>query len=111
MTHTWNVTYEIVTDASAAEGDAAERGFVAEGVSFREAWSLWSQIGGHVEADTCPVSLRWPPRWLTTYGDANYREGTTESRGLHFPDHITASSRLRVARLARCYGVERKGRR
>lgn len=106
MTNAWNVTYEIVTEESAMQGDAAERGFVIEGVSFRDAWGAWSRIGGHVEANTCPVSLEWPPEWLTVYGDTDFRTGEAESRGLHFPDHITASSRLRVARLARCYGVE-----
>ena len=37
---TFNVTYEIVTEESAAEGDAEERGFIAEGLTLRDAVDL-----------------------------------------------------------------------
>src|SRR5690606_18229007 len=69
----FNVTYEIVTPESAEVGDAAERGFVAKGVSLREAVDL---IGGVAHsADTWPCTLANPPRWFTNEA---YNEGTRE---------------------------------
>jgi len=92
----FHVTYEIVTPESAEVGDAAERGFVAEGVSLREAVDL---IGGVAHsADTWPCTLANPPRWFTNEA---YNEETrgVENRSLHLPRNVTPSSAIRVARL------------
>jgi len=98
----FNVTYEIVTPESAEFGDAEERGFVAKGVSLREAVDL---IGGFAHsADTWPCTLANPPRWFTNEayneGTREYFEfGREERRSLHLPWNVTPSSAIRVARL------------
>jgi len=91
----FDVTYEIVTHESAAEGEAEERGFVAEGVSLREAYKL---VGCYaLEADCWPVH---GPRWFTNFEyDEDFRTGARESRSLHLPNHLTEASRMRIARL------------
>lgn len=100
----FSVTYETVTDESAEHGDAAARGYVLESCTLREAID---ELGcGHVEADCYPVTLHTAPRWFTCYHGIDYRTGNDESRALHVPDTITAASRLRLARLLRCYGVQ-----
>ena len=38
MSKGFNVTYEIITEESAEQGDAEERGFLLENVTFREAF-------------------------------------------------------------------------
>lgn len=105
MRNTWNVTYEIVTPESAEDGDAAEHGFLIEDASFRDAIDAWSHGGAYTEADSCPISLAYPPRWFTVQDDPSYRDGSQESRSLHIPDHVTPASRVRLARVFRCYGL------
>jgi hypothetical protein len=101
----FNVTYEIVTPESAEQGDAEERGFLLEDARLREAVDLCESCGTLVEADSSPLSREQPPRWLTFYGDLDYRDGSQESRSLHLPEGITPSSALRIARLVGCYGL------
>jgi hypothetical protein len=104
----FNVTYDIVTPESAAEGDAAERGFIAEGVPLREALELVQETESSacerqgVDASDSNVGAA---RWLTVYNGPNFRTGDAESRSLHFPESLSAPSRVRIARLLRCYGV------
>lgn len=97
------VTYERVTDESAVDGDAAERGYISRGSTLREAVEAFRDVrraNGYVEANECPVEA---PRWLTSYGE--HEDGVSESRSLHFPDTVTPASRRRLARLLDCYGV------
>lgn len=101
LTQGFSVTYEIVTQESAEYGDAAERGFHAENVSFRQAMSDIPQ--GHIEANCYPID--GGVRWFTSYGETDCY-GETESISLHLPDNITPSSRLRIARYLECYGTE-----
>jgi len=98
------VTYEIVTEESAQHGDAAARGYLLEDCTLREAVDTLG--AGHIEADSYPVTLATAPRWFTCYHGIDYRTGNDESRALHVPDSVTAASRLRLARLLRCYGVQ-----
>lgn len=99
----FSVTYEIVTPESAEIGDADERGFIDENVSFREAIELVQltrtcDIGGIVciEADSSNIESA---RWFTVYNGAEYETGAHESRSLHIPDHVTSASRRRIARV------------
>lgn len=99
----FNVTYEIVTPESAEYGVAEFCGFVAEGVSLREAigavfGTRTSRVGGVVaiEANEFPMMA---PRWVTVHNDTEFETGAQESRSLHIPDSVTASSRCRIARL------------
>lgn len=98
------VTFDKVTDESAARGDIAEAGFISRGSPLREAVEAFCDVrraNGYVEANESPVVS---PRWLTAYGE--HAEGETETRSLHFPATVTASSRRRLARLLGCYGLQ-----
>ncbi len=99
MKDNWAVTYEIVTEESAAEGDAAERGFVGENVSFRDAVYFF---GDYAESADCwPISRACPPRWfdgVIIEDRAYFERGEDRRLSLHIPEQITPSSRLRLAR-------------
>lgn len=118
------VTYETVSEESAREGDAAERGFInAEGLlvqaiigkptpgvrmKFREAFNLFQQERDwtHVEADCYPISPDNPPSWFTDSGEIQFASGECRAISLHLPENVTGSSAMRIARLLNCYGVE-----
>ena len=100
----FNVTYEIVTEESAENGDCEDSGFILQGASLREA------IAAVLETRTSHVSGRdaiEPSesgnsfRWLTIYNGMEYLSGAYESRALHIPEHITDASRGRILRLVR----------
>ena len=97
------VTYEIVTEESTADGDAAERGYVCEGVTLREAIDAFTgtrtnrvDSSSGIEANEYPVRA---PRWFTINNGMEYETGEYESRSLHIPEGVTAASRRRIARL------------
>jgi hypothetical protein len=99
----FKVTYEIVTPESAEQGDAEERGFIAQGVTLREALKAvrdtrTSRVGGVecIECDEYPIRA---PRWVTVQNGMEYETGACESRSLHIPAHVTDASRRRIARL------------
>ena len=99
----FNVTYEIVTEASAAEGDVDERGFISEGVRLRDAIAdvqatRTNQVDG-VECVECSDSNPDDARWVTVYNGMEYVTGAHESRSLHLPDNLTSATRRRIARL------------
>jgi hypothetical protein len=96
MTKGFSVTYEIVTPESAEECDAAERGFVCENVSLREALA---EIDGASEASEWPFDGR-NDAWFTNYEyGTDYATGAQESRSLHMPRNLTPATRRRIARL------------
>ena len=99
----WNVTFETITPESAEHGDTATAGFVAEGVGLREALEALGWGGDGCEASEYPVT---DPRWLTMYRvREDYATAEIENRSLHFPEAVTAASRVRIARMLGCYGV------
>lgn len=96
---TYDVTYEIGSE----DGDVAESGFVARGLTLREAVACVADtrtrhVGG-VEAIECDSSPPADPRWITVYNGSEYYTGARESRSLHMPDCLTASTRGRIARI------------
>lgn len=107
MKQGFNVTFETVTQESAEHGDAAERGFLGEALSFREALELFNaeRDWTMVEADSCPISRDCPPRWFTDSGEVQFASGDCRAVSLHLPDWVKPSSAMRIARLVRCYGV------
>lgn len=89
----FNVTYETVTPESAEDGEAESRGFICKGVGLREAVDAI----GKIALEDCGS-------WFTNqeYGHGTrdyYATGREESRSLHPPRDITASSYDRLARL------------
>lgn len=98
----FSVTYESFTPESVEEGDASERGYVAQDVTLREALSLCEGFD-HVEADCYPVTREHPPRWLTFYPSDS--DPYADVHSLHLPETLTTATRLRIARLVGCYGV------
>ena len=103
----FSVTYEVVTEESAAEGDAAERGFLGQDLTFREAFELFQEERDWtlVESDCSPMSAKHPPRWFTDHGELAFASGEQRSVSLHLPRSVTGSSAMRIARLVDCYGA------
>lgn len=98
----FSVTFETITPESAEHGDTETAGFVSQGVGLREAIDDMGCAGDHIEANEYPVT---DPRWITAYRvSEDYGTGETENRSLHFPDTMTAASKLRVCRLLGVYG-------
>lgn len=103
----FNVTYELVTPESAEQGDVAERGFISQGVSLRDAVNDLTSTRttrvdyfDSVECDEKPIAN---PRWITVNNGIEHDTGAYESRSLHLPDDITPSSKLRIYALVTNY--------
>lgn len=101
MKERFSVTYDVYTAESAADGAAAESGWLLESCTLRDAVSAM-EGAACIEADCWPLSLECPPRWFTGY-DADFnrllRAGEHENRHMHLPRNITPSSARRIARL------------
>ena len=95
----FSITYEIVTPESAENGDVAEEGFEYESLSLREAFDVMRWHGNALQADSYPISLQSPPRWLSWEGEQDFKSGAYTYRSLHLPESLTASTKLRLARL------------
>ena len=99
----FNVTYEIITPESAEEGDASERGFIGQKLSLRDTLNevcstRTSEREGatYVEASDSDIGAA---RWINIHNGMEFRTGAYETRSIHFPDNLTRSSRVRIARL------------
>jgi hypothetical protein len=99
----FDITYETVTPESAENGDCEESGFYMEHVTLREAWDVLRWEGGHCEASESHIPTA---RWLTFYGEQCPTTGEHTNYSLHFPSKLSQYSRVRIARLFRCYGVK-----
>lgn len=100
----FSVTYELVSDESAQHGDAFERGYAAEGVCLRDALAelhatrsarVDSPLGVALDSHPCTR-----PRAVYVHNGMEWDTGVFETRALHIPDNVTASSARRIARLA-----------
>jgi len=101
----FNVSFDIVTPESAESGDSAERGFVVEAATLREAIGLLRQTrtpacdgAQSIEPDSMPC-----PYAVTVCNGMEFRTGAQESRTLHIPRFVTAASARRIARVAAHY--------
>jgi len=94
----FSVTYETWSPDDIAAGDTDTRGFIAQGVSLRDAIR---EVGGFApEPSASRIS---EARWFTHHAyDEDYRTGAVEARSLHVPDSVTDASRRRIARLLGC---------
>lgn len=93
----FNVTYERITEESAAEGDAEERGFVGTELSLRAALTLIEQTAHNVETIEPSDSHIDSARWFTWFCGPDYISGDVTNVSLHLPDSATPSSRKRIA--------------
>lgn len=106
MTRGFSITYEVITPESAEHGEAEARGFIYEDLEFREAFQRIQYKGGYSNCEASEYPVR-SSRWLTFYGiDEDYCTGSETHWSLHIPEHVTPSSRVRIARLFGCYGVK-----
>jgi hypothetical protein len=94
----WNVTYSILTSESAENGDYEECDFVVKNNSLRDAVKA---AGGKYASyePNCYPCRNGNCSWITNYEyREDYSDGSREERSLHFPKHITLSSRNRLLR-------------
>ena len=96
----FNVTFEIATHESAENGDAESRGYISQCQPLREALAdLWETRTSHCDGVHCIEANNSNARdaeWVTVYNGAEYLTGANESRSIHFPKHLTPSSRARL---------------
>lgn len=98
----FSVTYEIVTDESSEQGDAASRGFIAQDLDLRSAVNTVGETASPhcsrecIETDEYPIRA---PRWITVTNGRDWITGESESRSLHIPKSATDATRRRIARL------------
>ncbi len=102
------LTYQTVTEESASYGDFAYHGFISRYGNFdetrnympknpatftlRDALRIFQEHGGNIQANEWPLSN---PRWF----DSCLEEyGGSVTIGLHLPDSLTPSTKLRIAR-------------
>lgn len=75
-----SMTYETITPESAEDGDTADSGFVFEACDCGA-----RELARYITHDgfTSPSCSHGVPRWLTAYGEADYRTGEVENRAIH----------------------------
>jgi hypothetical protein len=108
----WHVTYEIVTQESAEDGEAESRGYYGWGGWHHDIDKIMamSEDERKAEMDALALSLRDAlecvgsledcGRWFSeSDGRPDYHDGSEERRSLHPPDNITPASYGRVKRL------------
>lgn len=124
----FHVTYDIISEESAMEGESQENGFLGATVlagmanrfpieefmklpdgerekeiclTLRDALELFREPGGTIEANCSSLEY---VAWLTCYSsEMDYETGNTENRSLHFPDGL---SQKNVGRICKLLGVK-----
>ena len=99
----FDIHYEIITHESAEHGDVEAQGTIAEGITLRDAYQCLRNQYSYCEANEHPVKA---PNWLTFYDvEEDMATGARTNWSIHFPSELTPSTRLRIAKLFRCYGT------
>ena len=113
MKHRFHLTYEVVTEESAQDGDAAERGWLdlyggrhpveapPEPMGFRDAVELFrseSADSASIEPNVVPMD-DCPPRWISAIPTSCDEYGESVTVSLHIPEGVSGASRIRIARL------------
>ncbi|MDE3023047.1 MAG: hypothetical protein KGI54_14560 [Pseudomonadota bacterium] len=96
----FSVTYVIVSPESAESGDYEESGFIEESLPLRDALKVLfetrtSQCGG-IECIEPSDSIISNARWITIHNGMEFITGCQESRSIHIPEHVSATSRQRI---------------
>jgi len=99
----FSVTYQIVSQESAEQGEAEEQGYISQDIGLREAMAdLFETRTSHCAGVECVECDDWPviaPRLIIVSNGLEFKSGDCESRSLHIPEQVTAASRRRIARL------------
>src|SRR3954470_17832014 len=103
MSRLFSVTYEIMTEESASNGEAEETGFVVQDVCLRDALEAVHET----RTSACDGVTSIQPsssdvadaRWITIDNGMEFETGARESRSIHFPESLTGATRCRIARL------------
>lgn len=101
-----NRIYETVTEESAADGEAAESGYMSEGdaCTFRELVEL---MRDHPQASCYPLPADTAGGyrvWFSSYPEFDFRTGEEITYSIHLADTGPRAYRywLKAARFARC---------
>jgi len=109
----FRLTYEVVTEESAQEGDAAERGWLdlygarspvesePPAMELRDAVNRFRRESADsvsVEPDSIPMRFS-PPRWISAAPTSCDEYGESVTVSLHIPEGVSGASRIRIARL------------
>lgn len=133
----FRITYEVITEESSLNGDAARRGFLPRTgkipfnrdnmpknpvlFTLRDALRIKEETDGGespIEADSSHLSESSPPRWLTwgthlsIFTDRRRRAGIRDnvcavSLSVHFPRELSGASAMRIGRLFGCRGCRK----
>lgn len=93
----FTVTYEIVTEESAENGESDEIGTVDTGLKLRDAIQEVNRTRTNMVDGV--ESVENSGRWWTVVNGPEFETGAQESRSLHPEGNITDSSRGRISRL------------
>jgi len=99
----FSVTYEIWDEAACEAGDTDERGYALEDGTLREAVvavreTRTNELDGAESVERSDSQVE-SARWISVCCGTEFRTGARETRSLHIPDQVSASSRRRIARL------------
>lgn len=96
----FNVSFEIVTEESAADGEAESRGYCAESVTLRDAILAATADVGDFEGAGASDRPTHNARWFSLDSKPDYLSGRDywETRSIHFPETLRKHSRRRVIR-------------
>lgn len=112
MKHRFHLTYEVVTEASSRDGEAAESGWLDSGgfriqdgpapeLEFRDAVETFHRKSADevsIEPDSIPMRFS-PPRWISASPTSCDEYGESVTVSLHIPEGVSGPSRIRIARL------------
>lgn len=96
----FNVTFERWTEDDTEAGEPGDVGFLAKGVSLREAVETVKRAPmADVSWFRISDSLPRGARWVTVYGMESFKTGNMVDYSIHFPENTTPSSRRRLCEL------------
>ena len=92
----FNVTFDVVTEESAQDGDTAESGFISQDVSLSAAVAdVLDSFSNTVDGR----NIETGDRWISVQWGMDWQSGDYESRCLHRPANCTNASWSRICRL------------
>jgi hypothetical protein len=101
MKHIFSVTFDIVTEESAEDGEASKSGYVLESAPLDDAIrSVLTTECNTIDGQTIYANeTNGRINWVTVSHAMNWITGEYETRHLHIPKTVTAASTRRIAKL------------